>query len=120
MSKKPASKDRSVKIGDKTLTLVWGFRSSLALQDLWGCATDEELFERIKNPKAKLSDFVDILWAALRTHHADMDRDAVVNLLDEAGADGVAAAVQQAITAAMPPADAKKKPETATSKTAPR
>jgi hypothetical protein len=111
MAQKPKSKDRQITIGGKKLTIIFGFRASLALQDKWGCETDEALFERMSAPKQKMSDFIDILWASCRTHHPDVTTDELIALIDEAGAEGVAEAVQQAISAAQVPSDAKKKPQ---------
>lgn len=105
----PKSRDRQIKIGGKPYKIVFGYRASLALQDHWGLETDEALFERLQKPQQKMRDFRDILWAALRTHHPEITVEDVTDMLDKEGVAGLAQSVQEAIAAAQPPADAKKK-----------
>lgn len=103
---KPSSPDRQVQFGSKTLTLRFSLKAVLALQDLWGLSTEEEVHARLASSKNKISDFVDVVWAALRTHHADMSRDDVLELADEAGLEGLTEALGQVMEAAMPPPEA--------------
>lgn len=104
---KPASPDRQLKIGGRDFTIRFSIRAVMALQDRWGLASEEEVQERLKNPKNKIGDFVDILWASLRTHHPSVTPEDVMDLVDAAGLEDLAKAAQDAIVAAMPPAEAK-------------
>lgn len=64
--------------------------------------------DRLKKPGAKISDFVDILWASFRTHHPELSREEVLALVDDGGLDGLAKSAQEVISAAMPPPNAGK------------
>lgn len=64
--------------------------------------------DRLKTPKSRIGDFVDVLWASFRTHHPDLTREEVLEMVDETGLEGLAESAQQVIAAAMPPAEAGK------------
>lgn len=106
--RKPASPDKQITIGGKSLTLRFSARAVMALQDLWGLETEEEVMARLAKPKSKIGDFVDVLWASFRTHHPELSREEVLEMIDAEGLDGLAASAQEVISAAMPPPNAGK------------
>lgn len=98
---KPSLQDVGVTIGGRSLTLRYSIRATLALKERWGLEHDREVQARMAKPS--MSDFIDIFWAGLRTHHPEITPDDVLGILDDAGADGMADAVAQALEAAAPP-----------------
>lgn len=117
---KPASPDRPLVIGGQTFTIRFSLRAIMALQDRWGLATEEEVQARLGNPKDKVRDFVDILWASLRTHHPEITPEQVLDMVDEAGLDGLAETARAAMTAAAPPTEAARGPQRAAAQSAQR
>lgn len=101
--RKPASQDKQITLGGKSLTLRFSARAVLALQDLWGLESEDEVMARLKTPKSKISDFVDLVWASLRTHHPEVSREEVLAMVDDSGLDGLAASAKDLIAASMPP-----------------
>lgn len=104
---KPASPDRQITIGERNLTIRFSLRAVLALQDLWKLENEEAVHARLKKPENQISDFVDIIWASTRSHHPELTRDEIMDLLDAAGIEGLGKAAQEAILAAIPPDEAK-------------
>ena len=98
---KPSLQDVDVTIGGRSFRLRYSIKATLALRDKWGLGSDREVQARMSKPT--MSDFVDIFWAGLRTHHPEVTPDDVLTLLDDAGAEGMASAVTQALSAASPP-----------------
>lgn len=98
---KPNLQDVEVNVGGRSFTLRYSIKAQLALKDRWKCESDREVQARMAKPS--MDDFIDIFWAGLRKHHPEVTREEVLDLLDDAGADGMTAAVAQAMDAASPP-----------------
>lgn len=100
-----SQQDRQVTAAGKTLTIRFGLRAILALQDRWELDDEKQVEARIKASSTR--DFPAIIWAALQTHHRDMSEDDVLTWLDEAGMDGmtgIAGQMEKAMESAQPPA----------------
>lgn len=97
----PSLQDVPIEIGGRSYLLRYSIKATLALKDRWKCESDREVQARMA--KATMEEFVDIFWAGLRTHHPEVTPEQVLDLLDDAGADGMTSAVTQALNAAAPP-----------------
>ena len=86
--------EHQIRIGGRTLNLVFGLRAIMALQERWGLEQDREVWDRFngviadqkagKNPPIKIA--ADMFYAATRTHHrAELDWDACLDLMDGEG-----------------------------------
>ena len=92
--------DRVISLGGRDFTLRYSVRAMAALQDHWGLKSFQEVSNRMEVLDEQLSahDLVGILWAGLRTHHREMTKDDVMDILDEAES---LQAIQQSITLAL-------------------
>ncbi len=95
------SADVPFKIGEVEYTLRFSLKAQLALKDQWGLEKDDDVQKRMQS--LETGDVVDVLWAALRSHHPDVDRDAVIDLLDDAEQEDFEVAMASVISGAMPP-----------------
>lgn len=100
---KPQLQDVQIELGGRSLTLRYSIKATLALKERWGLENDREVQARMA--KASMAEFIDIVWAGLRTHHPDISHDQVVDMLDDAGADGLTDLVTNALDASSAPAD---------------
>lgn len=100
---KPQLQDVQIELGGRSLTLRYSIKATLALKERWGLENDREV--QAKMAKASMAEFIDIVWAGLRTHHPDISHDQVVDMLDDAGADGLTDLVTNALDASSAPAD---------------
>lgn len=96
-----ALQDKSVTVGGRKLTVRYSLRATLFLKEQWKLEEDREVQARMA--RAGMSDFVDIFWAGLQTHHRELTRDQVLDLLDEEGMEGLAVVVTDAITDSAAP-----------------
>jgi hypothetical protein len=94
------SQDRQISIAGKGYTVRFGLRAILALKDEWGLAGEREVADRMG--KVTLDDVHIVFWALLRTHHKDLTQEDALDLLDQAGIDGIQDILTQAIQAAAP------------------
>lgn len=94
--------DVQIELGGRSLTLRFSVKATLALKERWGLETDREV--QAKMAKASMSEFIDIVWAGLRTHHPEISHDDVMTFLDDAGADGLTDMVTRALEASSVPA----------------
>ena len=95
------AQDVPIRLGDRDLLLRYSYKATIALKELWGFESERDVQARMA--EGRMDDFKDILWAGLRSHHPELSVEAVVDLLDDAGAEGMTEAVDHAITAAAPP-----------------
>ena len=93
--------DVQIELGGRSLTLRFSIKATLALKERWGLENDREV--QAKMAKASMSEFIDIVWAGLRTHHPEISHDDVMTFLDDAGADGLTDMVTRAIEASSVP-----------------
>jgi len=98
---KPTLQDVNVSLGGRSFTLRYSIKATLALKERWKLDDDREVQAVMAKPS--MGQFVDIFWAGLRTHHPEVTPEDVLDILDEAGADGMSAAVIQALEASSPP-----------------
>lgn len=109
---------KTLEAGGKSLQLVFSFRAMFFLQDEWkleddpkdqadGKTADQKVMDRVT--KASLRDVVDVVWAMTRSEHPDLAREDVLELLDKRGFNGLPEILATVISAAEPPATAKKK-----------
>ncbi|MAD98930.1 MAG: hypothetical protein CMB99_16510 [Flavobacteriaceae bacterium] len=96
------SADVPFSIAGQDFTLRFSLKAQLALKDRWGLEKDADVTARLN--ALETEHVVDVLWAALRSHHPDMDHDDVVELLDDAEQDDFNDAMKQLLSASMPPA----------------
>lgn len=84
---KRASADRQVTIDGKVLNLRYSIKAMAALQDHWGLKSFQQVGAKMQALGQELSagDMVAIIWAGLRTHHPDIDKGAVLDMIDELG-----------------------------------
>lgn len=94
--------DVQIELGGRSLTLRFSIKATLALKERWGLENDREV--QAKMAKASMSEFIDIVWAGLRTHHPEISHDDVMTFLDDAGADGLTDMVTRALEASSVPA----------------
>lgn len=92
--------DRQITLAGKSFTIRMGVKAWLALQDLWGLDEDATR-ERVS--KATLKDLPAIMWASMRTHHKDVTLEEVLDLLDDAGSDGIVNGVRKMMVDSQPP-----------------
>lgn len=100
---KPQLQDVQIELGGRSLTLRYSIKATLALKERWGLENDREV--QAKMAKASMGEFIDIVWAGLRTHHPEISHDDVMTYLDDAGADGLTDMVTSALEASSAPAD---------------
>lgn len=100
---KPQLQDVQVELGGRSLTLRFSVKATLALKAKWGLETDREVQARMA--KASMEEFIDIVWAGLRTHHPEVSHDQVLDWMDDAGAQGLTDLVTNALEASAAPAD---------------
>lgn len=101
---RPQLADRQVRIGSRSYTLRFSVRAMAALQDHWGLQSLKAVGDRMAALGADLGvdDLVGILWAGLRTHHPGLTQADVLDMLDEAGMDGLLEALSSALAGALP------------------
>lgn len=99
-----ANPDRSIKVGDKTYTLRLSVRAMIALQDHYGLKSMTEVGQHLEGLGEDVTpqDLVAVLWAALRTHHPDVDMDCALDILDELGIQAMQEVLGDAFAAASP------------------
>ena len=98
---KPQLQDVQVELGGRSLTIRFSIKATLALKEKWGLEQDREVQARMA--KATMTEFIDIIWAGLRTHHPEITHDQVVDMLDDAGSDGLSGMVTRALEASAIP-----------------
>lgn len=87
--------------------LVFSFRALEALKDAWGCASDQEVGEKLQTLTQGM-DFAkvrDLIWAAMRSNHREKTQDDVMDILDRLGFDAlpdIAEMLSQLVAASMP------------------
>lgn len=110
---KSSSPDRTVKVGGKSLQLKFSIRAMIALQDRWGLSDDPDMAadgaksatDKVQDriAKAAMADFVTIVWAATRSKHPELTEEDVLEMLDEAGLEGLHETLSSVMSAATPP-----------------
>lgn len=103
---RPQVADRQISIGGRSFTLRFSVRAMAGLQDHWQLPSFKAVGARMASLGDDLAvdDLVGILWAALRTHHPDLTQADVLDLVDEAGMDGLVEAMSAALGASLPDA----------------
>lgn len=104
MAVKTGVTDQQVRIGGKSYTLRFSVKALAALQEHWRLASFREVGDRLGGIGDAMGadDLVGILWAGLRTHHAEIDKTDVLDLIDAAGMDGLVTAISVAIAGSLP------------------
>lgn len=110
MAEAKVSQDRQTTIAGQAFTLRFSTKAIRALRDLWSLSTDGEVLGRVEVQSSDVDvDFAaDMVWAALRTHHKDVPRDTVTDLLDDHGISGLPGLVNiliETLQGSMPPPD---------------
>lgn len=95
--------DRVVNIDGQPYTLRVSVKFFLALQELWKCDNDDQVRELIPERSTQLRGMIDLIYAALRTHHPTLTHAKVIDMMDGADLEGVAGELTNAMTAAAPP-----------------
>lgn len=108
---KKVSQDLEVELGEHHLKLRFSMVGLLALRDLWGVETDNEIQQRLN--RGSISDLLDFFWAACRRHHPEITREQLILLFDDLGGEPLVQAVQDLVTAQAAPADPKDPPAAA-------
>lgn len=100
---KPNSQDVQITAGGTTYRLRFSLRAMMALKDRWKLEDGDALTKRLASVGP--FDFVDIVWAALRTHHPELNDEQVLGIVDDMGVEGIETAVNEAIDAGVPGGD---------------
>lgn len=88
---KRANPDIQIEVGGEAYTLRFSAKALAAMQDHWELPNLDAVGEKLgslENGSSSIDDYTAILWAALRTHHADVTVDKAFDLLDDMGIDG--------------------------------
>lgn len=96
------TQDSVITLGGQNYTIRFSIKATLFLQEQWGLANEREVQARMAS--ATMQDFIDIVWAGLQRHHPELTRDQIVDLLDDAGTDGLQTAVSDLMGASAAPA----------------
>lgn len=96
--------DVELKIGDKTYTLRFSTRATMDLMDLWNLKDQRDLQAAMQDRGKTIGGMIEVVWAALRTHHRDLTVDNVIDLLDAEDLGDVMERVGEAISRAIPEA----------------
>lgn len=112
---KKVSQDLEVQFGELHLKLRFSMKGLLALRDLWKCERDAEV--QIRLNRGSVTDLIDFIWAACRTHHPEVTRDQLIDLFDELGGEPLVKAVEDLVGAQAAPADPKEAPAAETTPT---
>lgn len=105
---KKVSQDLEVQFGELHLKLRFSMKALLALRDLWKVQADNEIQLRLN--RGAVTDLLDFVWAATRTHHPEVTRDQLIDLFDELGGEPLVQAVQDLVGAQAAPTDPKETP----------
>jgi len=93
-----ASADRQIEVGGRAITLRYSIKAMAALQDHWGLASFQEVGGKMQGLGESLSadDMVAIFWAGTRTHHPEIGKAEVLDLIDDAGIEEIQGAMLDA------------------------
>lgn len=95
--------DIPMKIGATTYQLRFGVRAILALQRKWALSDQNEVRAKIAAESKNLETMIDVVWAALQTHHRELTPEDVLDFLDGGDLGEMVTALGQAMEAASPP-----------------
>lgn len=111
-----SAQDKQIKIGDKTYTIRFSVRALTALQEHWGLKSFQEVAQKMSklNESVSIDDLVGFVWAGLRTHHREMTKEDVLDLIDELGMENIESVFSEALVGALPQGSVKKKGEAET------
>lgn len=98
-----ASPDVPLVIGGKQFQLRFGLRAFLTLQREFGLKDANEVQAQIANNTGDLELMITVVWAAMQTHHKDVSKDDLIDMLDGEDLTKVAASLSTAMRAAAPP-----------------
>ena len=98
-----ANPDVPLVIGTKQFHLRFGLRAFLTLQREFGLKDANEVQAHIANNTGDLELMITVVWAALQTHHKDVSKDDLIDMLDGVDLAEVAASLATAMAAAAPP-----------------
>lgn len=102
---KPASADRQIEIGEESYTLRFSVRAMAALQDHYQLSSLTAVGEKLSDgDNLSINDMVAMLWAGLRTHHADVTFEQATDILDDMGLENMQSVLGEALQGAMPDA----------------
>lgn len=104
--------DQTLEFGGKAFTLRFGLKALVALKQRWECADDKALFKRLQ--AVGLAEACDLIWAAMRSHHAEVHHDEVMSMLDELSVTELTKVVSSLVNDSQPE---KKTPAKARAKT---
>lgn len=93
-----------LKAGDKTYTLALTINALCDVEEASPGVNILGDFSRLSNIRL-------MLWAALRTHHPELQKSDAGRILQEAGFDAAKIAVTKAIERGMPPKDKTENPQ---------
>lgn len=91
--------DNTVQLAGQAYTFNFGLRAILALQRHWKLKDQREVQAHIAENQGDMAVMIDVVWAALQTHHRAMTPDDVLDILDKQPKD--AAKALEAVTIAM-------------------
>lgn len=98
---KPTLADRQITVGGQTYTLRFSIRALACLQEHYGLESIDAVGHRLADTeKFGVEDLIAIVWAGLRTHHREVDKEQVLDMLDEVGVAGIEGVVGDAFAAA--------------------
>lgn len=96
--------DVPVEIDGKNYTMRFSTRATMALMDRWKIEDQRELQAAMASKGNTISGMLDVIWAALQTHHRDLTPDDVLTLLDGTDLGATMEKVGEAISRAVPEA----------------
>lgn len=100
---RPASADRQVSVGGRSLTLRYSLKAFAALQDHFEAKSINGVVAKLNalGEDLAVDDLVALFHAGLRSHHPEITRADTLNLLDELGPQAIGGEIMQALSAAV-------------------
>lgn len=96
------SADTQADIAGQSYTLRFSVKALAAMQDHWQLPNLDAVGQKLgtlESGDASLEDYTAILWAALRTHHADVTKEQAFDLLDDMGIEGFLSVISDCVGA---------------------
>lgn len=99
-----SSQDTQIQIGEKSYTVRFSVRAMNALQEHWKLKSFQEVAKKISTlqENVQIDDLVGFVWAGLRTHHRDLTKEDVFDLIDEVGVQGIEGLLSSALSGSLP------------------
>lgn len=104
--------DRQFRAGEKTYTARLSILALGALQSYYKVSSLDEVDKRLIAfaKSTNIDEMGAMMWAVLRTHHPDIDKDGALRILDDLGLEGAMAVFRDVFAGASPPDEGEKEP----------